>query len=232
MSSIRERLALGTLLVALAAISAPLASASEPAPPVKPKPMPSKPGPSKPAPKPKPKPKPKPPVKPTPAPPTKPAPAPPVKPTPAPPVKPTPAPPTKPTPPLPTAASKCTRERADFAMHLDLKSFGRLREQKPWRCIWSSDGCSRPMPPTWRPLFKDACVQHDFGYRNYGHGLMLGATEQVREWIDDRQRTQMKRICANTFSPLDSIGFGSCVTAAEVVWWAVHVGGSGAFFNG
>lgn len=205
MSNIRETLAMASALVALIGISAPVAhAATKPAPP--------------------------PPVK------TKPVAAPIGKsePTPAP-KKPAPAPkkpasaPKKPAP----ALRSCTRERADSAVNRTAESFSTLRQTKPWKCDWTSDGCSSPMPPSWRPLFKPACLQHDFGYRNYGHGLALGSNEAVRDWIDGRQLTEMKRICEREFLLKgELLDYAHCETAAEIVWAGLRHFGRDAFYHG
>ncbi|WP_226347137.1 phospholipase A2 [Agilicoccus flavus] len=60
------------------------------------------------------------------------------------------------------------------------------------RRSWSHNGCSSPWftkPATWAydAWFNDACIRHDFGYRNYGPRsyLRLAPTETYREKIDD-----------------------------------------------
>nr|MDT0666043.1 phospholipase A2 [Micromonospora sp. DSM 115978] len=36
--------------------------------------------------------------------------------------------------------------------------------------VWTTDGCSGPTPANVDALFRDACVRHDFGYRNFLSG--------------------------------------------------------------
>lgn len=33
--------------------------------------------------------------------------------------------------------------------------------------------------------FLDACLRHDFGYRNYGRGMSMSPNEDPRHWIDN-----------------------------------------------
>lgn len=87
------------------------------------------------------------------------------------------------------------------------------------RFDWASDGCSAP----W--LFKAStivqaaiwmhnapCQQHDFGRRNFGHGLTLERTESRRNWIDARFRSELNRNCN------DHWWYPSCHATAGAVY--------------
>jgi hypothetical protein len=62
---------------------------------------------------------------------------------------------------------------------------------------WSDDGCS--VVPD-RPLgfdFHDACLRHDFGYRNFGAGgLALDPSPARRARLDERLRADLATVCA------------------------------------
>jgi hypothetical protein len=67
-------------------------------------------------------------------------------------------------------------------MKKDYNSFvAYKRSVHPAPFNWSDDGCSGPflIRPVYRSLFNRPCQLHDFGYRNYGGGLRLGATRTL-----------------------------------------------------
>ena len=81
---------------------------------------------------------------------------------------------------------------------------------------WTDDGCSKTPPPAmW--VFRSACRQHDFGYRNFGKGLTLERTEERRAWIDARFLAEMYRICSGF-----GASTGTCRAEARVMWSAVR----------
>ncbi|WP_240662655.1 phospholipase A2 [Streptomyces sp. WAC 06738] len=96
---------------------------------------------------------------------------------------------------------------------------------------WTTDGCSVPTGyAPYSEVFRPACALHDFGYRNYGgkHELKLSPTRETKNWIDDRFRTEMRRICDDRDgSPLSHL---TCLNAAEAYYEAVQLGGDSSFF--
>src|SRR5690349_4694432 len=57
---------------------------------------------------------------------------------------------------------------------------------------WSADGCSVPDGTPYKSFFRDACLRHDFGYRNLGNGvfespsLALDSTETAKKAVDSQ----------------------------------------------
>lgn len=133
----------------------------------------------------------------------------------------------------PTAASAAAaptpREQADALMNLTYRGFAETPRIPPFN--WTNDGCSVPTGyAPYSETFRPACVQHDFGYRNYGanHELKLSPTRETKNWIDGRFRTEMRRICDDRHrSPLPHL---ACVNAAEAYHGAVQLGGDSSFF--
>ncbi|MGW8376836.1 phospholipase A2 [Streptomyces sp. ODS28] len=126
-------------------------------------------------------------------------------------------------------AAPSVREQADRIMNLGYAEFARTPHVAPFN--WTNDGCSVPTGYTpYRKVFEPACVQHDFGYRNYGalHELRLSPTRETRRWIDGRFRTEMRHICEDTYTtPLRLHG---CLAAADAYHLAVRAGGGKAFY--
>jgi hypothetical protein len=118
-------------------------------------------------------------------------------------------------------------------MGLDYKAFDALpKNEAPFN--WSADGCSNPAGSV--PVLGDfdddffrACLIHDFGYRNYGHGLALSPNEDTRGWIDDRLLQETRRICNNEVPFLDR---PICHAVAGAFWTAVRNFGRDSFYNG
>lgn len=126
-------------------------------------------------------------------------------------------------------AEPTVREQADWIMNLTYHEFARTPRIQPFN--WSTDGCSVPTGyAPYSEVFRPACVQHDFGYRNYGahHELRLSPTRETKNWIDKRFRTEMERVCQDVYvTPLPHL---NCVNAAQAYYVAVSVGGDRAFF--
>jgi YD repeat-containing protein len=101
--------------------------------------------------------------------------------------------PSKPVRPL--TEREALRKRADGYMTAPLDDFLVAKNQAPGPFEWSDNGCSFPFPYPTRPQFLEPCQRHDFGYRNYGHGLSLADDEDTRHWIDDRLLLDMLRTC-------------------------------------
>ena len=123
-----------------------------------------------------------------------------------------------------TANAMDLRADADRIMNLTYGDFANHPRVEPFD--WSTDGCTG-IGETFAP----ACVQHDFGYRNYGnHGaLKLSPTEETRAWIDERFWHEMRRMCFDTHGPSGGATNG-CLGAAGVVYDGVRVFGGSSFF--
>ena len=102
---------------------------------------------------------------------------------------------------------------------LDSVSKGECKKPSPYdKFDWDSDGCSIVPFSSWKKLFDPACQQHDFGYRNFGNGLVLGRDEGTRRWIDDRFRVEMKAICNYRFSDwLQYANLQACFKEADIM---------------
>ncbi|WP_149182533.1 phospholipase A2 [Streptomyces sp. TRM49041] len=127
------------------------------------------------------------------------------------------------------AVEPTLREQADSIMNLTYREFAETPRIPPFN--WTNDGCSAPTGNApYVEVFRPACAQHDFGYRNYGgrHELKLSPTRETKNWIDGRFRTEMRHICDDTYRlPMSHL---SCVNAAEAYYTAVQFGGDSSFF--
>ncbi|GAA2497804.1 phospholipase A2 [Streptomyces gobitricini] len=130
--------------------------------------------------------------------------------------------------PVPVA-DPAVREEADRIMNLTYRDFARTPRVEPFN--WTTDGCSVPVGyAPYSQVFRPACVQHDFGYRNYGanHELRLSPTRETKNWIDSQFRTEMERVCQDTYATY--LAHLNCVNAAQAYHVAVSFGGDRAFF--
>lgn len=93
--------------------------------------------------------------------------------------------------------------------------------------IWSGDGCSvYPIFGTgvwqYEATFNDACLRHDFGYRNYGKALRLGRDRATKDWIDAIFLRDMQDECGSN---------AACRQEAQLFYEGVQQGGDDAFFG-
>lgn len=103
---------------------------------------------------------------------------------------------------------------------------------------WANyDGCSlpraiKPIASRWDKLFTRACLRHDFGYRNYGNGLALGANETYKSAIDKEFRSNMLWTCDH--SNVSSADLDNCYAAAGLFYLGVSRFGKAqtAFYKG
>lgn len=112
----------------------------------------------------------------------------------------------------------------DVIFNLDLDTFIRqrslLRRTYP-QLDWTTDGCSAPLVgESGRSFnFRNACIRHDFGYRNYkARGLF---TTDSRTRLDGQFRRDLDTLCApkvRTFKV-------RCVAWAEIFFTAVRAAG-------
>jgi hypothetical protein len=73
---------------------------------------------------------------------------------------------------------------------------------------------------------------HDFGYRNYGHGLALGPNEDTRAWIDGRFATEMRRLCNDSFNEWwQAANKAACLSESGYIWAAVRNLGRSAYYG-
>ena len=84
---------------------------------------------------------------------------------------------------------------------------------------WSTDGCTAT-PPAWATAFDGPCQQHDFGYRNLGHGLRLRPTEAARLTVDRRLLTEVRRVCGELYAGLAAL---RCRVRARAMYAAVRL---------
>lgn len=91
------------------------------------------------------------------------------------------------------------------------------------RFTWATNGCSaswKGMSAPYSSFFYRSCVRHDFGYRNFGHGLALGANDATKLKIDQRLLSDMYGQCS-------AAGRGSaCRGVAYTYYKAIRVAGS------
>ncbi len=133
-----------------------------------------------------------------------------------------------------SAAPPGARAEADRVMNLSYSDFVNYKVggSHPFPFDFSSDGCSQPTPAGLDVKFDQPCQQHDFGYRNYGRGYMLEASEQTRLWIDDRFLVEMDRLCHDQHQGFAQQGnLQVCLYQAQVIYDNVRRFGSGAFFG-
>lgn len=120
----------------------------------------------------------------------------------------------------PSASASTAAERQ--AAHLgavDHHAFLLVKEQAPPPFDWSTDGCTAT-PAAWAVTFDGPCQQHDFGYRNLGHGLRLRPTEAARLTIDRRLLTELRRVCAERFAALEAL---RCRVRARAMYTVVRL---------
>jgi hypothetical protein len=97
---------------------------------------------------------------------------------------------------------------------------------------WHDNGCSSPfgaLTAHWEAVFDRSCKRHDFGYRNFGHGLALGSNDTTKRQIDARLLSDMRHQCSSYSGSLFS-----CYAAAQGFYEAVaHTGAAQtAFYAG
>lgn len=120
----------------------------------------------------------------------------------------------------PAASASTALERQ--AVHLgavDYHAFLIAKLEAPAPFDWSTDGCTKT-PPAWAITFDGPCQQHDFGYRNLGHGLRLRPTEAARLTVDRRLLTEVRRVCAERFTALEAL---RCRVRARAMYTAVRL---------
>lgn len=126
--------------------------------------------------------------------------------------------------------------------------FSKYRKIYPTELNWSNDGCSVPkaiilVSPAlalvinhYGSVFRDSCVRHDFGYRNFGSNTAgqgphpkLGANAATKARIDSTFYSNMKIQCAAKYHNWATKK--ACNSAASVFYTAVSKGGNSSFFG-
>lgn len=114
-----------------------------------------------------------------------------------------------------------------------LSSFMRIQSNKPSPSIydWREDGCSVPWYAELHTLimqrvFKNACIRHDFGYKNYGKKYYRH-TDSQRLKIDNQFKSDMVHICNTT--PGLPVTIAVCLSSANVFYIGVRMGGGKHF---
>lgn len=139
---------------------------------------------------------------------------------------------------------RCIAHQVVFRGDPMLEYLNWAKKDLPGKFNYSNDGCSVPAYVSfagltgaavtyYKGVFKNACIIHDFGYRNFGSGTQAGykqyslnkdyLTANQRGWglsgakanIDRRFLSQMQMICS---SRIDEI---VCDRAASVFYTAV-----------
>lgn len=110
------------------------------------------------------------------------------------------------------------RRDAERLVALPYWAFAREAAARRSPFDWSTDGCSRT-PRVFAARFAGPCRQHDFAYRNLGHGLRLDASESTRRWADDRFHDELRRRCTESVSRRRR---ARCNSVARAMWAAVR----------
>lgn len=125
-------------------------------------------------------------------------------------------------------SSSNTLARANAIMSMTYQEFATTPREQPFD--WTTDGCSHALAD---PDMTPACVQHDFGYRNYGSrtpgGLKLDPTRKAKNWIDTRFGEEIQRICDDKYQA--GAQWERCRNNASTMLFAVRVFGDGEFFG-
>ena len=116
-------------------------------------------------------------------------------------------------------------ETINFVMfELDLASFIRqrpmLRRSNP-QLNWTTDGCSAPIVgESGRSFnFRNACIRHDFGYRNYKANDVFTPDSRLR--LDEQFRRDLHALCAPKIRTFKV----RCAVWAEIFFAAVRSAG-------
>jgi len=105
-------------------------------------------------------------------------------------------------------------------MAVSLAVFVEHRRNRPAPFDWSSDGCSISPDHPMGFDFTAACWRHDFGYRNFLHGLRLDPSATRKAAIDARLADDLETTCDRY-----TLWRKVCAQVAHVYVWAVRVAG-------
>ena len=107
---------------------------------------------------------------------------------------------------------------AQRLLALPYRAFEKAAAERSQPFDWSSDGCSQT-PRVLAVRFAGPCRQHDFAYRNLGHGLRLRSTDNARAWADARFLDELRRRCGELFG---GWRLARCRVSARAMWAAVR----------
>lgn len=98
--------------------------------------------------------------------------------------------------------------------------------------VWKANGCSAPFDAVtqhWQRVFRKQCLRHDFGYRNFGHGLALKSNAAMKARIDSRFHQDMDNRCGHYGGDR-----GNCYAASDAFYVGVTQFGDAqtAFYAG
>lgn len=113
---------------------------------------------------------------------------------------------------------------------------------------WEDDGCSAPwlanktvLDARYYNLLPDACLRHDFGYRNLGanssESKRMKVTQAAKQLVDDRFIDDLRAMCSKQNHGRDlaagerAPGKKGCDVAAKAYYGGVHIGGGPSFFG-
>lgn len=105
-----------------------------------------------------------------------------------------------------------------------MAAFQNHKAQRPAPFDWNDNGCSSPINVSSLYNFNQACQRHDFGYRNYGHGLTVNPTDSQRATVDSQFLSDMNAWC-NANKPT-----AGCYSMAGIYYGAVRQKGGPSFF--
>ncbi len=124
--------------------------------------------------------------------------------------------------PHPIPIDTATIDYVIFDLDLDtfIRQRSKLRRNYP-QLNWTTDGCSAPLVgESGRSFnFRNACIRHDFGYRNYKARGLFNTDARTR--LDGQFRRDLEALCApkvRTFKV-------RCVAWAEIFFTAVRAAG-------
>ncbi|MBK7820516.1 MAG: hypothetical protein IPJ61_05435 [Tessaracoccus sp.] len=147
--------------------------------------------------------------------------------------------------PAERAAKPDLKVRVDKQMDTSLAKFmktqkaeyAKQKEGKPTRygLDWENDGCSGPakkVAARWAKVFKNACIRHDFAYRNYGgQKLRTAPTDAIRKKADDKLLSDARKRCNSSYAT-GSRTWSECHAYAKAFHQAVRKEGGKAFYGG
>lgn len=111
-----------------------------------------------------------------------------------------------------------------------IETWTAAKQLRPRPFNWSDDGCSfiRYAAPGDAAFFHDACLRHDFGYRNYGNGLRLQRDDGTKQQIDNKLLDDMDYICDTRVSVVER---PECYARAQYTYEGVYNLGGPAFYG-
>lgn len=108
----------------------------------------------------------------------------------------------------------------ELDLHTFIRQRPKLRRSYP-HLNWTSDGCSAPIVgESGRSFnFRNACIRHDFGYRNYKSRELFTADSRLR--LDEQFRQDLHTLCAPKLRTFKI----RCAAWAEIFYAAVRSAG-------